>query len=280
MATPDRAGWYDDPDNSEQLRYFDGILWTGNVTPRRTRWDAPVAQASAVGPDSPPSGQPTTPNPYAAPTPPASANPYAAPRVPAGGAARGIEPATKDGVPLASYWLRVAAYVIDSIATSILGMLLGGWFLWQAMAPVLPAFERALAAGDAEAVNAAIALVDTGQLGIYSAIGLLITLVYHLFFLTRWSATPGKLLLGISIRRTQHPGVLDFSSASRRVAFVVLLSALGNLPLIGFLALAARIADVLWPLTDRQRQALHDKVADTVVVVGKQERASASNTIR
>ena len=42
--TPDRAGWFDDPDNSEQLRYFDGILWTSHTTPRRTVWKDPAAE--------------------------------------------------------------------------------------------------------------------------------------------------------------------------------------------------------------------------------------------
>lgn len=268
MATPDRAGWFDDPDNPEQLRYFDGILWTQNVTPRRTKWEQPVA----------PFGEEAT-TPFAAP----AANPYAAPPAPAGAhrsapparhtrAAYGSGPATADGVPLASYGLRVAAYLIDGIVTGILGMIVGGWFLWQAIAPAQGAFEAALAKGDVQAMNDALALVDVRAVAIYSAIALLVSLVYQLLFLTRWSATPGKMVCGISVRRVSHPGVLDFTAASRRVAVTTLLSAMGNMPYIGFLGLAATAADLVWPLSDRARQALHDKVADTVVVVGRQSR--------
>ncbi|WP_369818809.1 DUF2510 domain-containing protein, partial [Phycicoccus sp. Root563] len=37
MQTPERAGWFDDPENDQQLRYFDGVVWTKHTTPRSTR---------------------------------------------------------------------------------------------------------------------------------------------------------------------------------------------------------------------------------------------------
>ena len=46
----------------------------------------------------------------------------------------------------------------------------------------------------------------------------------------------------------------------------------GGSSAVGFVALAATVADLLWPLSDPRRQALHDKVADTQVVVGHQKR--------
>lgn len=270
MANPDRAGWYDDPDNSEQLRYFDGILWTDNVTPRRTRWDLPT-ESTAL--DAVPGGSPT-----AAPAPTPVTSPYAAAPAPTTHPAG--RPTTPDGVPYASYGSRVVAYILDMLLIGLIGMVVGGWFLWKAIEPTWEALDAAVASGDPAAVNAAIGLMDVRSLGFYSVIALLVSLVYQLFFLTRWSATPGKMALGISVRRSQHPGVLDFSAASRRVAFTVLLSALANLPLLGLLALGATVADLLWPLSDQRRQTLHDKVADTVVVVGKQEKATAANTVR
>ena len=270
MATPDlpeRAGWFDDPDNAEQLCYFDGILWTTNVTPRRTRWEAPVATPGSGG-DAAPStlrSGPSATNPYLK-------NPYASAPPPAGATAYRSGPTTPDGVAMASYGLRVAAYLIDNIIVGFLSLLAGGWFLWQAIAPV---WSRALAAAEANdpsGMDAAVAAMDTRQLMYYSGASVVVAIIYHLIFLTRWSATPGKLLLGISVRRLDHPGVLDLSTASRRVAFEAGLSALGNLPFIGFLALGARVADLLWPLRDPQRQSLHDKFAVTVVVSGRQQR--------
>ena len=40
-----RAGWYDDPENSENLRYFDGVLWTSHTTPRTS----PTAGQTTIG---------------------------------------------------------------------------------------------------------------------------------------------------------------------------------------------------------------------------------------
>lgn len=51
--TPDRAGWFEDPDDDEQLRYFDGILWTKHTTPRRTVRHVPAPEPSAGDPRGP-----------------------------------------------------------------------------------------------------------------------------------------------------------------------------------------------------------------------------------
>ena len=37
MANPQSPGWYDDPENPQQLRYFDGVVWTRHTSPRSTR---------------------------------------------------------------------------------------------------------------------------------------------------------------------------------------------------------------------------------------------------
>ena len=34
--TPSGPGWYDDPHDPLLLRYFDGVLWTANTTPRES----------------------------------------------------------------------------------------------------------------------------------------------------------------------------------------------------------------------------------------------------
>lgn len=272
---PERAGWYDDPDHPEQLRYFDGILWTKNVTPRRTRWDAPQ---TSVGEDGTPAAvtqlDPATNAPPTAPG--AFTNPYAHAPAPVGATAYRIGPTTGDGTPLASYGLRVAAYLIDNIILGFLSLIAGGWFLWQALAPVWGPAMEATRANDQAAMESAVAALDAKALMYYSVVSILVAIVYQLVCLTRWSATPGKLMLGLSVRRVDHPGVLDLGTASRRVAFEAGLSALGNLPFVGFLAVGARAADLLWPLRDAQRQTLHDKFAGTVVVQGKQVRRAQS----
>ena len=63
--TPDRAGWFEDPDDREQLRYFDGIIWSNHTTPRRTVWHVPPASEGGGSEQAPPVGQqgaPTAPH--------------------------------------------------------------------------------------------------------------------------------------------------------------------------------------------------------------------------
>lgn len=259
MANPERAGWFDDPDDPEQLRYFDGILWTDHVTPRRTHRESPAPAASSgqgsVGQDAPRLG-----------------SPYAAPPLPGAYATYRTGPRTSDGVPLASYGMRVLAFIVDSVAVALLSGAAGWPFLSQVIGPLQDAIDAALTSGQTTGLDAAINSIDMRAFGLYTAISLAVTFLYHLLFLVRWSATPGKLLCNISVRRVEQAGVLDLAAATRRVSFVLMLSALGNLPLIGTMATLVRAADLLWPLRDPRRQALHDKVANTVVVVGRQQR--------
>ena len=92
-------GWYPDPAGSGQERYWDGMQWTENLRP--------------VVP---------------APTPQYGAGPQAAQQYgPYGQVNNGPQPntwdvTTADGVPLASWWARVGASLIDSL---ILGFISG-----------------------------------------------------------------------------------------------------------------------------------------------------------
>jgi uncharacterized RDD family membrane protein YckC len=272
---PERAGWYDDPDNSEQLRYFDGVVWTDHVTPRRTRWDAPAQQAQGAPaggypyaggqlPGHAPGGLPQGPPPTGWPSAPTVGAPVVA------------GPAI-DGVPLASYVSRVLAYILDALIVGFLSTIAGGYFLFKAISPMLDTVTKAVESGDTQAAvkaySNALDNMDPTWLAAFVAVQLVVQLIYTIFFLTRWSATPGKLALGISVRRVDRAGVVDFATASRRAGFVAILSALGSVPFLGLLASLTAIADLLWPLGDKRRQTLHDKVAATVVVQGRQERS-------
>ena len=54
------AGWYDDPENAGQLRWWDGSRWTEQRQPRMDAEDTPPpppVPGSAVGPASMPSSR-------------------------------------------------------------------------------------------------------------------------------------------------------------------------------------------------------------------------------
>jgi uncharacterized RDD family membrane protein YckC len=91
--------------------------------------------------------------------------------------------------------------------------------------------------------------------------------IYTLGF-WRWKqATPGKLMVGLRIRRRETPGPMPWPTMLARFLFVQALALGAYVPWLGFLFLIAGLLDYLWPLWDEKKQALHDKVARTNVVL-------------
>ncbi|EAP99780.1 hypothetical protein JNB_06414 [Janibacter sp. HTCC2649] len=265
MSTPSSAGWYENPDNPEELRYFDGILWTKNTTPLRKRpHQGPPVVPPSSGPQERPAGWGPQPHSQTGPPEPRSTWLGQSGRT-------GLS-----GVPgqpvLASYGLRVVAYILDAIIVGVLALVFGGVLLWRAVEPAMDGFDKAMTSGDIEAMNAALTDVRLGYLVAFLAVQLILFLVYQVFCLVRWSATPGKLTVGISVRRLDRPGPLDIDTALRRAGFQAAVQAMGNLPYVSLLGTVALVADLVWPLADDKNQAIHDKVARTIVVKGKVQR--------
>lgn len=232
MSEPSRPGWYDDPDDSSQLRYHDGVVWTGRTTAKSTR-----ATATQERPTPSASGGRTT--------------------------AR-----TPDGVALADFVTRVRAYVIDTIVL-LVTLVLGSWFGWKAIAPWVQRLQ------DADRVTGDLAehgltALDGRWMAALLGLQVLLFVAYQLFFLTRSGATPGKRVCGISVRLLIRPCPPTMDTAIKRIAIPTALLGLANVALLAPAALLALLADLLWPIKDRRRQAIHDKVAETVVVEGPQ----------
>lgn len=321
METPQGPGWYDDPQQPDQLRYFDGVVWTQHTTPRRTRTDSGYAgQPPTSGPTpsaggdnageaasrhpsqqswhqpgggpgggQPPGGQPPGGQGHWYPggqqyQGQAPDQRQGQPQGPWPGQQAGQQPGTgwpapyagqrgpttPDGVPLASYGVRVGAFFMDGVIRYLLVLLLGGVLLYRAVQPVMDTMTSALQRGDWAGYMDALQQVDTGWMLGFSFLGIAVGVVYNVFFLMRWGATPGKRLANISVRLRDQPGTLSFSTALRRYGFVAVIDALGNVQGVSLLSLPLWALDHIFPAFDPQRQALHDKVAGTVVVVGRQ----------
>lgn len=284
MSTPERAGWYDDPEDTSQLRYFDGIIWSERTVPRRGRPAEPVAQGGPGAPSTDVFGRPTTTGPVAPPSVPGaghhgSPSPYGAPTAGAS-SSRTPEPTTDDGQPLASYGVRVGAYVIDSLIIGLLNLLIAGWafalWMWDYFAFAWDAAE----AGDPSRVEgltpeAVLAMMDWKFFFVGLALIMLVQAIYQIGFLTTRGATPGKAVLGLSVRQAVRGGTISVGTAFMRVLLPLFLQVLAWVPGLSLLVFVLNPADLLWPLRDPRRQALHDKIAGTVVVVGKQPRSTA-----
>jgi uncharacterized RDD family membrane protein YckC len=152
-------------------------------------------------------------------------------------------PTTPDGVPLAAWWSRVAAFIIDTLI-----------FLAVVIVVSMPFWGQ----------------IERGLRGPILAIGLIsaaIDFSYHVGFLMWKQATPGKLILGLRVRRRDVAGPMPLGTVLLRwVTQFGPALVLGFVPYLGNVGSLYNLLDGAWPLWDSKRQALHDKAAKTNVV--------------
>jgi uncharacterized RDD family membrane protein YckC len=215
-------------------------------------------------PGNPPPGYPPpgyAPPGYAPPgyAPPGYAPPGYAPG-PAGGyppyAGYWPPPVSPSGQPLSDFGTRLVAYLIDSVLLAfVVGIVvfpLFFVFVWRLSSRVedLPASDQ-----NPSAFIFSIVAVEFG-LFLFS---LLCQYLYTVELLVRWNGqTLGKRIMKIRVISVQ-PGVpLTRSTAAKRFLVTAAGAVVPALPLL----------DGLWQLWDKPlRQCLHDKAAETVVVV-------------
>lgn len=255
-----QPGWHPDPAPQQpgqppQLRWWDGTRWTEHTAPAQ-----PPAQQQPAQPTQPPAyggsyGSPA----YGSPAQGSPA--YGAPAGPA---------TTPDGVPLAGWWQRVGAYVIDAVLLGIVSAIVSLPWLREIVDAYRGWFDdvlRSAEAGSQAPVDASSLQQEVaGPLAVVTLIGLVVSFVYQVGFLMWRQATPGKLLLGLRVRLREQPGRMGFGTVALRWLAQFGVGLVNLVPVVGGLVGLYTILDALWPLWDSKKQALHDKVAKTNVV--------------
>ncbi|MBM7841657.1 RDD family protein [Herpetosiphon giganteus] len=164
------------------------------------------------------------------------------------------------GARLGAYILDVLVLLIPSVLVSVIT---GGG--------VAASFNLT---GNRTASSVAMLIIGT-------LLNLVITYGYFIYFHGTTGQTIGKKVLNIRVIRRNNQA-MDFVAAAKRLAITFASSAVslllgivtfgdslttfGIFSLINLAFSIAVLLDYLWPLWDPQKQALHDKVADTLVV--------------
>lgn len=248
-------GWYADPAGSSQERYWDGANWTANLR------DAPEPVARASKPHNPSSqggSAPVQPGPVA---PTGSAHGVA----PQGAGAGGKQTMTADGVPLAGWWWRVFATIVDQVLIGGLAVI-PAWVwiqrLWVGFGELVNETMVATrngtpppTANDYSHLNAPMLYLQLTVIGVAA--------IYWLISYLTIGRTVGNIATGTWVvrvdRGTQRGRLSPVLAGGRTLAITAILLMNQILPVLW-------LVDVLLALITKRRQTLHDLLASTQVV--------------
>jgi uncharacterized RDD family membrane protein YckC len=287
-----QAGWYDDPQDPNALRYWDGVQWTNHTSPRQkpgleqAGQGEQAAQQQGQGGYGQPGqqggygqgqqggygqGQQGYPaygqGPYAGQTGQQPYGQYGA--MPGSPYSTGYGgPTTPDGQPLAGWGMRFLARIIDGILTGIVFSLVAIPLLAPDMTTEFQQwFDDIVSAAESGAEVPTTFPAELNEMFIRLGLGIgVMSVLYELLMLKFFGATLGKLATGLRVRLRDQPGPLPWGTAGIRAIVWQGPALLGGIPLLGTLGSLFVLLNGLWPLWDSKRQSLSDKAARTNVV--------------
>jgi uncharacterized RDD family membrane protein YckC len=133
-------------------------------------------------------------------------------------------------------WQRLIAAIIDGLIVYVI--------IWLVTTPIL---------GYQTMYEGSIARQTAANL-----IAIVIAFLYYALQHGRWGRTLGKRAMNLQVVRAEDGGAISYGQATWRLLFAYLISVIT----CGI----GGLVDVAWILWDQRRQALHDKVARTVVM--------------
>ncbi len=151
----------------------------------------------------------------------------------------------------AGFWVRLIAHLIDGLLLTGIGYL------------VLELVQSQLASPEeGPIVEAALAISPATERAVTALVDNLLPLVYLVGFWTWRGQTPGKMVMGVKIVRTDGAPIGLGKSILRYLGYIVS----GLILFIGY----------LWIGVDPKKQGVHDKIADTYVIKLRKRKASVT----
>ncbi len=179
---------------------------------------------------------------------------------------RATGPRTADGVPLAGWWWRFLAAVIDLMITAMVSSV-AALPIYLKMLPAVRAYMNAAVAaaqhGQATPTIDPTTLISSTDRMWLTAISVAVYLLYFSLFWRFRGATLGQTICGLRVvpaGHGRHTGGLPWTQS-------VLRAVVWSVPLtVGSYLLLFAVLDVLFPLWNAERQAVHDLAARTQLV--------------
>ncbi len=161
----------------------------------------------------------------------------------------------------AGFWRRFVAYSIDGFIISIV-------FIILAVISGIAFFAGAMSGKNSVWISKMTDLECLGSIGM-AIVGFytLLFIAYFTYFLGLNGRTPGKRLLGLQVVSVEGQPI-SFGTAFLRSVGYLVSSLLFTIPL-GY----------IWAAFDKKKQAWHDKIAGTVVIIREPEENTAGISI-
>jgi uncharacterized RDD family membrane protein YckC len=152
------------------------------------------------------------------------------------------------GRPLADWWQRLVAIVIDGIILGVPNVLVS-------------------LAVDGKARKHGLTAHFGLKVAVVGIVFTLIGLAYFAYFNgSEKGQTPGQMLLGIAVRDQASGGRIQPQGAAIRIIVLEPGILLQWVPVVGILAGLYTLVAAFSPMWDKSRQGFHDKVANTLVI--------------
>ena len=162
----------------------------------------------------------------------------------------GFQNANPYGLNYAGFWIRVGAYLIDTILLSVVNMALVFLLFGSIFAMFGPDFDEKMKHIDKD--PSALMAIVSAELGI-AAVSMAIHVIYFSLMVAKWGATLGKMAVGIRVVRADGSPVSTGQAIGR--AFAMILN-----------QFACSLTYLMVAFDQPERRGLHDHVCSTRVV--------------